>query len=532
MISFNIGVTRDDTGITRPVPQALLHAVRLLTAVRLLWFVTVMGGLLRFYHYDRLSLWLDEGYTIMFARQPWASVLGLHGTYDAHPPLYYALVKLVTLAIPEISAGRVLSVVAGTLTIPVLFAIGNRLFGQWAALAASGALAVSPLHIWYSQEARQYAVAVSLVAMAYFALLSFYQAPGWRWAALYGISLLLGMYIDYSPLYAFVPQVLIIALIIRIHGRQALPLIGALMLAVVGYLPWVPQLIATFPLGDTQRASYLGVTPDRVLTSIRSILGFAENRNYFFTSQPTPWELWPVLHSALLAGTIAAFVLGFVLIWRHSLLAFISSLCLTIGTILVAALVSLISPGYAERTVLYATLGASLVFGALASYRLPGRLDLLRMLGIACVVLVFLLSLFTIFWRGDKQHWRDLAAGTASAATSGKLILTYPGEVADTLITVYEPAALSGKHINLSTADQLSLIGQSTDSNAGSTLWFAYLDIASIGDIRNRLADLGYTQVTHNEYWRRLYLDMYVRHTALSGTKLYTNDSFHCLSDC
>src|SRR4029453_17325228 len=79
--------------------------------------VFVLAALLRVYNFNVRPLWNDEGFTVLYTRMSWADVLGLHGYYDIHPPLYYALVKLVGLLASEKLAGRLLSVVAGTLTI-------------------------------------------------------------------------------------------------------------------------------------------------------------------------------------------------------------------------------------------------------------------------------------------------------------------------------------------------------------------------------------------------------------------------------
>lgn len=110
--------------------------------------IVLFGGALRLYHFDSLSLWVDEGLTVAYARYPWPTVLGLHGAYDVHPPLYYAVVKLVTMLVPEVVAGRLVSVIAGTLTIAVLYALVSRLADPRVALGAALVLAVSPLHIW------------------------------------------------------------------------------------------------------------------------------------------------------------------------------------------------------------------------------------------------------------------------------------------------------------------------------------------------------------------------------------------------
>ena len=53
---------------------------------------------------------------------------------------------------------------AGTLTIPVVYLVGRHVGGRRIAAAASILAALSPALIWYSQEARAYAVLVLLCA--------------------------------------------------------------------------------------------------------------------------------------------------------------------------------------------------------------------------------------------------------------------------------------------------------------------------------------------------------------------------------
>jgi 4-amino-4-deoxy-L-arabinose transferase-like glycosyltransferase len=495
----------------------------LLVPGRLVWVVALLGGLLRFYGYDRLSLWLDEGFTVMFARMPWDQVLGLRGAYDPHPPLYYALVKLASVLAPEVSAGRLLSVVAGTLAIPVVYVLGRKLFNPWAGLAASASMALAPLHVWYSQEARQYALTFLLVALSYYALLSFYREPQWLWALLYGASTLVSMYIDYSPLYALLPQFVLLPLVLKKHGRRATPLFAWGVMAVIGYLPWVPQMLATSRLGDQSRASFLGATEYRVHASIRSILGFAENGSYFYSGAPTPWAAWPVLHDLALGVLLATFVLGLLLLWTRSPIGLAFVACLSVGTILVAIGMSLLSPGYADRTVIYSVLGWALLLGALATFSLPRWLSLLRWASLVCLLLVFAVSLFTVYTHADKEHWRELAHDTRDAATSGKLMLTYPGPAPVVLIGAYEPQALSGRHLNLEWLGNLPAAAEQIDPQTDDVVWLAYLDTTEIQQVREWLAGLGYERVLHNEHFRRLALDMYVRAGALQGTHVPVN---------
>jgi uncharacterized membrane protein len=178
---------------------------------------------LRLYRYNALSLWFDEGGTIWFARLPWANVLGMGPTYDTHPPGYNVVIKLISMVIPELIAGRLLSVVAGTLTIPVLYVLARRLLPAPAALTATGLLALAPVHLWYSQEARQYALMTLLVALSYLALIAFHQTLARRWALAYAVATLAAIYCAYSAVFALAGQTLLLAYLLRVHRRRALP---------------------------------------------------------------------------------------------------------------------------------------------------------------------------------------------------------------------------------------------------------------------------------------------------------------------
>ncbi len=117
-------------------------------------------------------LWWDEGYSVWFATHPLAQMAALTAQ-DIHPPFYYAL--LHGWAAPlgtSPTALRLLSVVVGVLTIPLLFLVARRMLSARAALLAAFLLTINPLHIYYSQEVRMY----GLVALLSVAIL----AAAWR----------------------------------------------------------------------------------------------------------------------------------------------------------------------------------------------------------------------------------------------------------------------------------------------------------------------------------------------------------------
>src|SRR5438445_2909487 len=81
--------------------------------------LTVVSLIVRLAHIDFQSLWLDEGYTLLFSGMALPKLITVGGAHE-HPPLYYLLVHLVVSVHHSYLVPRLLSVLAGTLTIPVL----------------------------------------------------------------------------------------------------------------------------------------------------------------------------------------------------------------------------------------------------------------------------------------------------------------------------------------------------------------------------------------------------------------------------
>src|SRR5205085_510379 len=92
---------------------------------------------------------------------------------------------------------RALSALFGTLTVPVAYAIARDVASRKAGLIAAALVAASPWMIWYSQEARAYALVALLVAIGVWLFLRAlpkqslvgYDAPAERFLALVAIAL-------------------------------------------------------------------------------------------------------------------------------------------------------------------------------------------------------------------------------------------------------------------------------------------------------------------------------------------------------
>ncbi len=493
-----------------------------------LWLLVILavGAVLRVYRHDALDLWLDEGITVHVARLPWSTVLGFHGAHETHPPLYFVAVKLVTLLVPELRAGRVVSVIAGTATIPVLYCLASRLVGARTALIASAALALSPLHVWYSQEARMYALGTLLIAASYLAVVAFWTSPRPAWAAAYGAATLLAMYANYGAFFALAPQIALLAVVTHRHHMASLPLWVAGGAAAVGFLPWLPQLLETARRFGMGRESYLGVAPGKIVASVISIVGLGGSGSYFW-GRPTPWDRWPAAQPLMVLGLALAIVAGTVAVARRSSFALAVVLALLPGGLAVAAGLSLLSPGYADRTVMFGVLGWAILLGALP-FGLSGWLKWAGWAGGLSTVAVSLVTLLVLYRGADKQHWRQLAAHTARAADFGKPVWLYPPYTA-TLIDVYEPTlALRGRASDrdaprLRTIDFDGGVPPPGDDDA---IWLVYIETAGVDGLQRQLAERGYLRIMHRYHWNPMWLDLYAKPGLRWGREIPINGRF------
>jgi 4-amino-4-deoxy-L-arabinose transferase-like glycosyltransferase len=132
-------------------------------AGRLFWPLAVailVGTALRFYRLGANSLWSDELATLWLAGQAPADILRTSSSVNFIPPLYFLLVHGVLQVFGESEVSlRLASAVAGVCTIPVIWLLTHEITtSRGTANIAGLLLAVNPLHLWYSQEARPYAL--------------------------------------------------------------------------------------------------------------------------------------------------------------------------------------------------------------------------------------------------------------------------------------------------------------------------------------------------------------------------------------
>ncbi len=153
------------------------------------------------------SFWLDEAYTERLLRMSLGGMLHAIPRTESTPPVYYVLAWVWTRAFGLSELGvRSLSAMAGIATIPVAYAVAARLAGRRAAVIAGLLLAVSPLMVWFSQEARAYALAALLSTVTVLCVVAYLEEERDRWLIGWGLAAALGLATHYFVVFVVAPE--------------------------------------------------------------------------------------------------------------------------------------------------------------------------------------------------------------------------------------------------------------------------------------------------------------------------------------
>lgn len=220
---------------------------------------TALG--LRLVGLGREELWLDETASLMRAQRGEVRDLVL-----VNGALYYSLLSLwVRVAGITEAAVRGLSAVAGTLAVLGVMVAGRVLIGRTAALAAGLFAALSPVHIYYSQEARTYVLVTLLLPLTWLALWRALDGDDRRWWVLFAAAVA-ALGLSHHLTLATLPAT---AVLVRARGggpgrrRRWLSWAGAVAAGLAVHLPVVAyRLLQPRPtLGIDWVASVWAQTP-------------------------------------------------------------------------------------------------------------------------------------------------------------------------------------------------------------------------------------------------------------------------------
>jgi mannosyltransferase len=216
---------------------------------RAFWIVaglTVIAAVLRFATLGAQAYHHDEVVTASrVLRDGFGHAMEAVGFSESAPPLYYALAWVWTQLTGTGELGlRSLSALAGVATVPVAYLLGVELRDRRAGIVAAALVAVNPMLLWYSQEARGYALLTLLTAAA--ALYFVRALRRSRDVTLWGIFSALALATHY---FAIFPIALEAAWLLRRRGRQAQ---AGLWIVLAASLALAPLVVHQISLGHAE----------------------------------------------------------------------------------------------------------------------------------------------------------------------------------------------------------------------------------------------------------------------------------------
>lgn len=202
--------------------------------------LTAVGVVLRLLA-GRQSMFADELSThyVVTGRGLADAISIVHTDAEITPPLYFAAAWLTTRLGDTAELLRAPSLIAGVLTIPLVYLLGMRTVGRRAALVATAFTVLSPFMIYYSAEARGYALMVVLVLGSTLAMLAALDDGRARWWVLYAVCSCAAVYTHYTSVFALTGQLL---WLLWCHPEARRPALIANVGAAVAFVPWLSGL--------------------------------------------------------------------------------------------------------------------------------------------------------------------------------------------------------------------------------------------------------------------------------------------------
>ena len=210
---------------------------------------------LRLYGLANQSLWWDELKTWERATMPLDEMLTGLITIRDQVPFYYWIMRFWSQIGTEAVILRLFSVYFGTVSVALLYKIGRRLNGTDMGLLAAFLLAISPFHIWYSQEVRMYALLPALLLLAHLYLLRILENNRWQLWVGYGLAMAVALYTHYFAFLMVLVHYIFFVLHLRQIRRQTASWFLTMMLVGAAFTPWAYRVI-------TQTSGYSAAVPD------------------------------------------------------------------------------------------------------------------------------------------------------------------------------------------------------------------------------------------------------------------------------
>jgi Dolichyl-phosphate-mannose-protein mannosyltransferase len=284
--------------LARTAPPALIAVAGL----------TVLGFVLRAAQFDQ-SLFGDElsTYWILHDHSLGEVLDSVRSNDEITPPLYFVLGWLSLELGPDPAWVRLPSLLAGTAAIPLVYLLGVRTLGRGAGLVGAAVMTLSPFMIYYSAEARSYALMIALVTASTVALLAAIDSRRARWWVVYAVCSCGALLSHYTSAFPLAAQ---FAWTLWAHREAIRSLLLANLGVVAGFAPWIPGFIDD---NSSPTTEILSALQPFELDAVRFALEAWAVGYPYVRLETVPGHVGGVL---IAVGLLAAATAGAVRLWR------------------------------------------------------------------------------------------------------------------------------------------------------------------------------------------------------------------------
>jgi mannosyltransferase len=348
----------------------------------------------------RRGLFPDEAVSIGIARSDWSSFIDALTSRETNMALYHVILRgWVRLGHGEAFA-RLPSVLAAVATIPVMVALGTRLFGRRAGLLGGLLLALNAGWLYTAQLARGYALCLLLLAVATWLFVEGVENDRPRVWVGYGLA---GAMAASSHLFAVLVLVAHAASLVLLP-RAKVPwrgiVTGGAVLAA-GLVPLGLQLRASTDDGIGWASASAG---GRLVDAVRSVL---------------PLPLGTLLGAALVVGALIVLPRfrrrmtadDSVQTWRLSMMISWATVPL-----LIAGAVSYFATPILVARYFVIVVPALVLLLALGLTRMPSRV---RFTALVLILALSIASIVRWYSQGEYQEWRSASSFVVADAMEG-----------------------------------------------------------------------------------------------------------------
>ena len=403
-----------------------------------LLLVLLLAFGLRLNRLDAQSLWYDEAVSAQVAAKGLAELTRWTAD-DIQPPLYYyALAGWTRGAGNGEWALRFPSAAFGTLTVALLWALARRLFRgassrRLASTLAALFAAVSPLYIYYGQEARMYTQLTFFAALAAYALWRAVEQPrGARWWIAFALAALAALYTHYFALFWLVALGLI-AVWPAWRQKCALRLAAAVAAIALGYLPWLPAMLTRYRVDASYWQGALKLNEALRHIAISWTTGAPET---MLEGDAVRWLPWFGL--ALVAAAAGLALVGDRRARKRRAAIVVALLVAVVVPVALAMALASRNPKFNPRYLMLASPAYVLLLGGGTAswWRMRGRAQLAgRAIAVATACLILVSSgIAAANWFSDpaftKAQWREVAAFVRAHAGPNERIVLVSGHAA------------------------------------------------------------------------------------------------------